>query len=55
MVYATNRVFANNEINEYGFNKGASDGGNYYLASAYLTNGQGAIEESQMPFEMMKV
>lgn len=51
MVYATNRVFANNEINEYGFNKGASDGGNYYLASAYLTNGQGAIEESQMPFE----
>lgn len=51
MNYATSRNFANNTINIMGFNRNAEDYGNYYIAMAYLTNGMGAINEDEMPFE----
>ncbi len=51
LVYATSReAFLNGVINEKGFNKEIA-GGNYYIANAYLTNGEGAIKEEKMPFE----
>lgn len=51
MNYATSRVFENNVINPDGYNRNPEDGGNWYLAHSYLTNGLGAIEEAEMPFE----
>lgn len=52
MNYATSRnSFLNNQINPNGFNRKASAGGNFYIASAYLTNGSGAVLESDMPFD----
>ena len=50
MVYATSENFIDG-INEKGFNKAPSDGGNSQIAMAYLTNGQGAVLEEKMPFE----
>lgn len=51
MNYATaKRAFLNDEINEYGFAKNLSDGGNFYTATQYLSNGQGAINEIDLPF-----
>lgn len=51
MNYATARnAFKNGQINENGFNRNISDGGNFYHASAYLTNGSGAIPEEELPF-----
>ncbi len=51
MVYGTARkAFLNDAINEYGYTKEIGRGNNY-LGNAYLTNGMGAIAESQMPFE----
>ena len=47
----TKRAFLNDEENEYGFARSIGSGGNFYIASQYLTNGQGAINESDMPFE----
>jgi C1A family cysteine protease len=51
MEYATSRVFANNEINTWGYNRSVGDGGTWNLAESYLTNGTGAIPESEMEFE----
>ena len=52
MNYASTRAaFLNNQINEYGFSRELGDGGNFWMASAYLTNGFGAVEESDLPFE----
>lgn len=51
MEYATSRNFANNQINEEGFYRSPGELGNWMIAEAYLTNGQGAINESKMPFE----
>lgn len=51
MNYATTRSFANGVENEYGFHRNASSGGQWFLVENYLTNGQGAINESEMPFE----
>lgn len=51
MNYATTREFANGKINENGFNRKPNVGGNNVLAEVYLTNGYGAIQESDMPFE----
>ena len=51
MEYATSRVFLNNQINSIGYNRKVGDGGSWNLASSYLTNGSGAIDENQMPFE----
>lgn len=51
MEYSTSRTFANNKINENSFTREVDGGGNYYLATAYLTNGSGAVLETDMPFE----
>ena len=51
MNYATSRNFANNAINEKGFNRTVKEGGNWSIALSYLTNGMGAIDETEMPFE----
>lgn len=51
MEYATSRFFLNGTVNSKGLNRNVGDGGNWDMASAYLTNGQGAIDETSMPFE----
>lgn len=51
MDYATTTNFDNNVKNPYGFNRVPGSSGNWYIATAYLTNGLGAIEESEMPFQ----
>ena len=52
MNYATAKsAFLNGQINEYGFTKKLSDGGNFYLATQYMANGLGVINESDLPFE----
>lgn len=51
MEYATSKTFANNVVNKSGYNRNVGDGGNWYLAQSYLTNGSGAIPENEMPFE----
>lgn len=49
--YAVTRGFKNGKINEMGYNRSLNTGGNSYMLMNYLTNGMGAIDESQMPFE----
>ena len=49
--YATSRIFANDIENEKGYNRSVGSGGAYQFAFSYLTNGSGAIPESEMPFE----
>ena len=51
MEYATSRIFKNNAVNTKGYNRNVGDGGNWYYAQSYLTNGTGAINESDMKFE----
>ena len=52
MNYATAKSsFLDNKTNEYGFSKEVSEGGNFYMATQYLTNGLGAIDEEDLPFE----
>ena len=52
MNYAlTREAFLDNQINEYGLSRNLNDGGNFWIALTYLTNGLGAIEESELPFE----
>ena len=51
MEYATSKYFSNNVENPSGYNRKVGSGGFWYLAESYLTNGQGAIDESDMPFE----
>ena len=52
MNYATTRsAFLNGETNAYGFTKNLSDGGNIYLATQYMANGLGVVNESDLPFE----
>ena len=52
MAYSVLRdSFLNGEINEYGFSKKADEGGSFIHSQAYLTNGLGAINEEDMPFE----
>lgn len=52
MNYATAKSsFLDNKTNEYGFSKEVSEGGNFYMAIQYLTNGLGAIDEEDLPFE----
>lgn len=48
--YATSRTFLDG-INEKGFDREVGRGGLPISALAYLTNGQGAVLESDMPFE----
>ena len=51
MVYATSRTFLNNVKNPIGFGKEVNAGGNVFISTPYLTNGTGAVLESDMPFE----
>ncbi len=51
MEYATSRNFKNGAINTKGYNRNVGEGGNWYYAQSYLTNGLGAINESGMKFE----
>lgn len=51
MEYATSRTFLNGVINQNGHTREVGDGGVDELPIAYLTNGTGAIDEAQMPFE----
>lgn len=51
MEYATSRMFANDVENSAGYNRKVGSGGGFQLAESYLTNGTGAIPESEMPFE----
>ena len=51
LTYATSReAFLNNAINEKGFSREANGGGNFFLATSYLSNGLGAVAESSMPY-----
>ena len=50
MDYATSRNFTDG-INEAGFNRDTGNGGLLVVGLAYLTNGQGAVLESDMPFK----
>lgn len=51
MEYATSKQFANNVENKKGYNRTVGSGGTSYFSSSYLTNGTGAIPESELPFE----
>lgn len=51
MEYATSRKFLNNQENTMGYNRKVGEGGSWFMADSYLTNGMGAIDESEMPFE----
>lgn len=51
MEYATSKTFANDVKNPLGYNKEVGSGGSYQIAQSYLTNGSGAVLESDMPFE----
>ena len=48
--YATSQYFTDG-TNENGYKRKPGDGGNPLMAYAYLTNGQGAVNESDLPFE----
>jgi C1A family cysteine protease len=50
MNYATSQNFYDG-TNSKGFDRKIDDGGSAIVAMAYLTNGQGAVLESQMPFD----
>ena len=50
MDYATSRNFLDG-INEAGFNRDVGNGGLLVVGLAYLTNGQGAVLEQDMPFK----
>jgi len=51
MEYATSQTFAGGVINPLGFRREVGSGGNYRFYIPYLTNGSGAIPESEMSFE----
>ena len=52
MDYAARKdAFINNETNEYGYSMTFEEGGTFFMAQSYLTNGLGAISEEEMPFE----
>lgn len=50
-VYSMTQSFLEGQVNAKGWNYKAKDGGNAIMATAYLTNGSGAINESDMEFE----
>ena len=51
MEYANSKTFANNVKNPVGYNREVGSGAQWYAVESYLTNGLGAIDESEMPFE----
>ena len=51
MDYATSSDSFIDGTNEDGYKREVDSGGNWYYVESYLTNGTGAINEAQMPFE----
>lgn len=51
MEYATSKYFFNDITNPHGYNRTVGNGGQWYNAISYLSNGQGAILENEMPFQ----
>lgn len=52
MIYATaDKAFLDDKINNNGYRIDINKGGSLLMAQAYLTNGTGAINEEDMPFE----
>lgn len=51
MIYSTIRNFKNGQVNKWGLNRALTSGGNYYNSIPYLTNGMGAINEEDMPYD----
>ncbi len=51
MMYGITRNFNNGQINPYGFTRKVAEGGNFLHAETYLSNGMGAVNEADMPFE----
>ena len=52
MAYASrSNAFNAGQTNEYGISQPLNTGGNFFLAQTYLSNGMGAINEDEMPFE----
>lgn len=50
MAYTMTQSLTGDETNPYGYSYHISEGGHYLMATAYLTNGQGAVSETDMPF-----
>lgn len=50
IVYSTTREFTDG-VYDYGFNKTAGSGGNFFMSSSYLINNLGPVLEDEMPFE----
>ena len=51
MAYSTaNKSLLNSTNNLYAFNSSVSDGGNYFMVEQYLSTGNGAILDVDMPF-----
>ena len=48
--YATASTVSDGTVNENGFSRSVGDGGNYLISSAYLTNGTGAIDETELEY-----
>ncbi|MBQ2836480.1 MAG: bacterial Ig-like domain-containing protein [Clostridia bacterium] len=48
---AANKSLLNSTNNLYAFNSSVSDGGNYFMVEQYLSTGNGAILDEDMPFE----
>ena len=44
-------TFNNGQVNKYGYNIGFEKGGSFLMGQSYLSNGMGAIDENEMPFE----
>ena len=51
MEYSTSRLFKYRKTNKLGFNRTVGSGGGNKFSIPYLTNGLGAIDEKEMPFE----
>ena len=51
MGYTSTRFFANSAINNYGYNTKPAEYGKWQYAANYLTNGNGPINEEDMPFQ----
>ena len=51
MEYANSKIFSNNVENKKGYNRKVGSGGSWFFGESYLTNGLGAIDEKEMPFE----
>ena len=52
--YSTSKIFLNNKINLFGFNRKIDTGGNSNIAFSYFTSGFGPVDETSMPFKNNK-